>query len=69
MKVVFKSKVIFNHKGPLKNYVILLGGGLEVTKRLHKITRGRGDSSKDYIGIKAGGINFNPSKDKVSKKI
>ena len=28
-------------KGPLKNYVILLGGG-EVTKILHKITRGEG---------------------------
>ena len=27
-------------KGPSKNYVILLGGGGEVTKRLHKITSG-----------------------------
>ena len=29
-------------KGPFKNYVILLGGGGQVTKILHKITRGEG---------------------------
>ena len=28
------------YKGPFKNYVILLGGGGEVTIRLHKITMG-----------------------------
>ena len=29
-------------KGPLTNYVILLGGGGDVTKRFYKITRGEG---------------------------
>ena len=29
-------------KRPFKNYVILIGGWGEVTKRLHKITKGRG---------------------------
>ena len=32
--------------GPFKNYVILLGGGGEVTKRLHKITMGMGGYTK-----------------------
>ena len=41
-------------KGPLKNYVIPLGGWGEVTKRLHKIKRGRGDTPKDYIGLQGG---------------
>ena len=39
---------------PLKNYVILLGGGGEVTKRIHKITRGGGGVhqkiTSDYRG-------------------
>ena len=39
-------------KGPFKNYVILLWGEGDVTKRLHKITRG--DTPKDYIGLQGG---------------
>ena len=57
-------------KGPLKNYVILLGVGGEVTKQLHKITRGEGGIHQkitlDYKG--RGSIWFNLSIDKVSKK-
>ena len=58
-------------KGPFKNYVILLGGGGEVTKRLHKITRGEeGIHQKITLDYKGGvSIWFNPSIDKVSKKI
>ena len=37
-------------KGPLNNYVILLGGGGEVTQRLHKITRGHQKITWDYRG-------------------
>ena len=59
------------HKEPFKNYVILLGGGGEVTKRLHKITRGEGGIHQkitlDYKG--RGSIWFNHSIDKVSNKI
>ena len=44
------------HKGPLKNYVILLGEGGEVTKRLHKITRGEGGiHQKITLDYKGGG--------------
>ena len=50
-------KLTVVEKGPLKNYVILLGGG--------------GRSPKDYFGIKGGKgtIWFIPNTDKVSKKI
>ena len=41
-----KKHRIYITKEPLKNYVILLGGGGEVTKRLHKIIRGRGGYTK-----------------------
>ena len=47
-------------KGPFKNYVILLGGGGEVTKRLHKITMGGGGVHQkitlDYIGGAGGNL-------------
>ena len=52
-------------KGPLNNYVIFLGGGGEVPKRLHKITRGLVDTPKDYIRLQGGSIWSNPSIDKV----
>ena len=35
-------RILESVKGPFKNYVILLGGGGEVTKILHRITGGRG---------------------------
>ena len=50
-----------------KNYVIFLGGGGEVTKRLHK--RGGGIHQKITLDYKGGSIWFYPSIDKVSKKI
>ena len=42
------------YKGPFKNYVILLGGGGEGTKRLHKITRGSGGYTKRLHWITRG---------------
>ena len=57
-------------KGQFKNYVIILGGGGEVAKRLHKITRGRGKYTKRLHWITRGRVYFfNPSIDKVAKKI
>ena len=57
--------------GPFESYIILLGGGGKVTKRLHKITKGEGGIHQritlDYKG--RGSIWFYPSIDKVSKKI
>ena len=46
------------YKGPLKNYVILLGGGGEVTKRLHKITRGEDGMHQKITLDKKGGGQF-----------
>ena len=46
----------YSTNGPLKDYVILLGGRGKVPKRLHWITRG------------GGAIWFNPGIDKVSNK-
>ena len=66
----FIGAVPVHDKGPLKNYVILLGGGGEVTKRLHKITRGEGGiHQKITLDYKGGPSWLNPSIDKVSKKI
>ena len=65
----FIGAVPVHDKGPLKNYVILLGGGGEVTKRLHKITRGEGGYTKRLHWITGGGSNwFNLSIDYESRK-
>ena len=47
-----------DRKGPLKIYVILLGGGGEVTKRLQKITRGKEGYAKRLHWITRGGGQF-----------
>ena len=52
---LFENKI---NKGPFKNYVILLGGGGEVTKRLHKITMGEGGYTKRLHWITWGGCQF-----------
>ena len=59
-----------SHKGPFKNYVILLGGGGEVTKRLHKITMGGGGVHQKITLDYMEGVSICPdnSKGKESKK-
>ena len=57
ISAIFRLRVSRNmYMGPFKNYVILLGGGGEVTKRLHKITRGGGGVyQKITLDYKGGG--------------
>ena len=42
-------------KGPLKNYVILLGGGGRSPKDYIRLQGGRGDTPKDYIVLQGEG--------------
>ena len=68
--LLYYTVILLSSWGPLKNYVILLGGGGRSPKDYIRLQGGRGDTPKDYIGLQGGlSIWFNPSIDKVSKKI